>query len=129
MICRQVPVLTIAAGTVDQQTGVHTPGIEIILANLSRRFGQSDAETAIMHVIDLLTFHRVHSESIDDALSRFETLRHMAGDEMPHNFSLPFQVQAWLLLTGLGIPRSSWPLLRARYCILFLLLLGAVFRC
>ena len=69
-------------------------------------------ETSTRCIIELLQFRRRGSESIDEALSRFETCRQQTQTQAV-GFDLPIPVVAWLLLEALRVPRASWPLVLA----------------
>ena len=56
----------------------------------------------------MLSFRRRPSENIDDALSRFETLRQQTRTQA-RGFELPIPVTCWLLLEAMHIPRQTWP--------------------
>ena len=66
-------------------------------------------EESQRRTIELISFRRVPGESIDDALSRLEMLRHSA--DSLHGFGMPAGTLSWFLLHGLSIPRMSWPMI------------------
>ena len=84
-------------------------GLKILLRGLERRHGGFAVETSTRCVIELLQFRRRIAESIDEALSRFETCR-MQAQMQAAGFDLPVPVASWLLLEALRVPRASWPL-------------------
>ena len=86
-----------------------TTGLAILLRGLERRHGGFAVETSTRCIIELLQFKRRGSESIDEALSRFETCRQQTQTQAV-GFDLPIPVVAWLLLEALRVPRASWPL-------------------
>lgn len=59
-------------------------------------------------------FRRRSSESIDEAMSRFETLRNRVRQSAP-GFDLPVPVTTWLLLEAVYMPRQMWPLVLAPF--------------
>jgi len=96
-----------------QATGVRETGLAYLLAGLSRRHGQYEIETATTAIIELLGFRRARAENVDEALSRFETLR-QAADINAH-FELPVPVLSWTLLEASSVPRPMWPLVLAPF--------------
>ena len=85
-------------------------GVDVLLGQLIRRYGQFDVETSIFSIIELLTYRRNHHELIDDALARFEAIRSRVEAEHVPNFAMPPAASVWLLLEALSIHRDSWPL-------------------
>ena len=59
----------------DPNAGAIVAGLTMLVDGLERRFGQFAVETSTWCIIDLLGFRRRATESIDEALARFETLR------------------------------------------------------
>ena len=74
-LVRQVPVAELRDGRLDPITGAVETGLSILLRGLERRHGGFAVETSTRCIIELLQFKRRGSESIDEALSRFETCR------------------------------------------------------
>ena len=85
------------------------PGIEILISGLRRRFGASEVETSVSAVIEMLTFRRLHHESIDDAIGRFEIVQGRAADL--GNFQIGFGGLGWMVLNQLSVPQIHWPVL------------------
>ena len=108
-LVRQVPVAELRDGRLDPLTGVIESGLKILLRGLERRHGGFAVETSTRCIIELLQFRRRGGESIDEALSRFETCR-MQTQTQATGFDLPVPVASWLLLEALRVPRASWPL-------------------
>ena len=96
----------------DPLTGAVESGLTLLTRGLIRRLGQFAVETSTRCIIHLLTFRRLGKESVDEALSRFETLR-MQVRAQPAGFELPIPVTCWLLFEAMYIPRSTWPLVLA----------------
>ena len=96
-------------GQIDPATGVIDSGLRILVRGLERRFGAFAVETSTRVTIDLLQFRRRGTESIDEALARFETLRGQVRAQAA-GFDLPIPVTAWLLLEALQVPvgRGPW---------------------
>ena len=77
---------------------------------MRRRFGPLDVQTSISTIVELLTFRRIERESIDDAITRFESLRaRVAG--LDDNFVLPTPVLSLLFLEAMQVPKPAYPLL------------------
>jgi len=108
-LARVVPTTQLRDGRVDAVTGVITSGLAMLVQGLERRFGQFAVETSTRVIIDLLGFRRRQTESIDEALARFETARGQVQAQAT-GFDLPTPVLAWLPLEALHIPRRTWPL-------------------
>ena len=108
-LVRQVPVAELRDGRLDPVTGAQETGLQILLRGLERRHGGFAVETSTRCIIELLQFKRKGAESIDEALSRFETCR-MQTQTLATGFDLPVPVVSWLLLEALRVPRASWPL-------------------
>ena len=106
-LVRQVPVAELRDGRLDPLTGAIESGLTILLRGLERRHGGFAVETSTRCIIELLQFKRRGAESIDEALSRFETCR-MQTQTQAVGFDLPIPVVAWLLLEALRVPRASW---------------------
>ena len=108
-LVRGVPAAELRDGRQNPQTGVIDTGLQILVRGLERRFGAFAVETSTRVIIDLLQFRRRGSESIDEALARFETLRGRVQAQAA-GFDLPVPVTSWLLLEALHVPRRTWPL-------------------
>ena len=106
---REPPPKLLQQGRIDAAGLQIQTGLEVLLSGLRRRFGSLGIETSVKAIIDLITFKR-GNENIDEALSRFETLRNQV-QEAGEGFRLPIPVTAFLLLEALSIPRPVWPLI------------------
>ena len=73
---RHIPPTSLRDGAV--VGGQQIDGLGILLRGLTRRFGGFQEETAQHAIVELLSFRRVGSESVDDAIGRFETLHSTA---------------------------------------------------
>ena len=111
-LARSVPTQQLRDGRVDPLTGQQVTGMTMLVQGLTRRFGQFAVETSTRCIIDLLGFRRRPTESIDEALARFETLRGQVQAQAA-GFELPVPVLGWLLLESLFIPRRTWPVVLA----------------
>ena len=74
-LAREVPVGELRDGRWDATNGVQETGLAILMRGLARRFGAFAFETSTRCIIELLQFKRRGHENVDEALSRFETLR------------------------------------------------------
>ena len=92
----------------DGQVG-HVGGPQLMLRGLQRRYGQQEIETTVQAMVEFITYRRLQSESIDDAISRFETLRVRA--EQLGEFTMSVPATAFQLLQQLHVPKSVWPLI------------------
>ena len=90
-LARELPTTELRDGRVDAQTGAVDSGLTILVRGLARRFGQFAVETSTRCIIDMLSFRRLSSENIDEALSRFETLRQQTRMQAM-GFELPIPV-------------------------------------
>ena len=106
---RDVDPAVLRNGRTDPLTGVQTAtGLEVLIEGLWHRHGQFEIETATSAIIELLQFRRRQNESVDESLSRFETLRRATRDV--NGFELPIPVVSWLALEAMEIPKPMWPL-------------------
>ena len=114
VLARHIPPENLRDGT--QVAGPHgqmqqLDGLSLLIRGLTRRFGGFAEETAQHSIVELLAFRRLGSESVDDALGRFETL-HATATEVA-GFDMGHGALSWMLLTAMEIPRPAWPLLLA----------------
>ena len=107
-LVREVPPEALRDGRVSPETGEHETGMQMLVRGLERRHGLFAVETSTKAIIDLLRFQR-GSESVDEALSRFETIRVQVRQLAP-GFDLPVPVTSWLLLEAMQAPRRLWHL-------------------
>jgi len=56
--------------------------------------------------IELLTFRRLPTESIDDTICRYEIVRGTA--EQLGDFNIGVGAMSWLMLTHIGVPKTFW---------------------
>ncbi len=91
------------------KNGVQEAVLGLLMRGLARRFGAFGIETSTRCIIELLAFRRRQSENVDEAFSRFETLRSQARGQGV-GFDLPIPVTCWLLVEAMHIPRPTWPL-------------------
>ena len=108
-LAREVSPGELRDGRWDATGGAQEPGLALLVRGLARRFGAFAIETSTRCIIELLTFRRRQSENVDEALSRFETLRSQVRGQAV-GFGLPIPVTCWLLLEAMHIPRPTWPL-------------------
>ena len=109
-LIRELPAKQLREGRLDLMTGEQTQtGLELLLGGLTKRYGQYEIETTATSIVELLFFVRSGHESLDEALSRFETLRNRA-ENCGAGFSLPVTVVGYLILEKMHVPRPMWPL-------------------
>ena len=65
-----------------------------------------EAETAARSVSELMNFRKLHSETIDGFLVRFDILRNRAPDR--GGMALNWEGMGWLLLNALGTSPEVW---------------------
>ena len=109
-LVRELDPTLLAQGRIDEQTGVQLQtGVQVLITGLCRRFGSLGVESSTKAIIGLISFKRGNAH-IDEALSRFETIRNQVqhhGD----GFEMPVQATACMLIESMNIPRAVWPLL------------------
>lgn len=109
IVVREIPIGTlINGGLVPDAAGnpVQLTGIGMLLRILERRYGAAPQEVQIHALSEFMGFVRGHHESTDAVLARFEILLNKA--ELQGGFQFGPQIKAWLLLSHLRIPRTSW---------------------
>ena len=87
------------------------PGLELLMRMLARNYAALAQEEELHSISALMGFRRRQAESTDECVGRFELVRHHA--EQAGQVILPVSVQAWLLMSALGVSRDRWPLLLA----------------
>jgi len=109
-IARQVPTIDLMNGFVqdigDGQGAIWRSGVDLLLYGLSKKFGSLTAETAINDMTALVAFRRRAGEPVDEALARWDLLRHRA--EARGGFVLQPPQAGWMVLNALGIPSTQW---------------------
>ena len=90
---------------------VLVPGLQCLIRALERRYAPLEQEMQVFVLSEMLGFRRQGSETIDDALVRFESARNKALQVAA--FDMSEIGLAWLALNGLGISKDRWPLLLA----------------
>ena len=95
-LAREVPVGELREGRWDPINGVQESGLKILMRGLPRRIGAFAIETRPRCIIELPQFKRRGHEHVDEALSRFETLRAQVRARAI-GFELPIPVTCWLL--------------------------------
>ena len=73
-LVRAAPAQELRDGRVNPATQAVDTGFQILVRGLERRFGAFAVVTSTRVIIDLLQFRRKGTESIGEALARFETL-------------------------------------------------------
>ena len=104
-LVREVPTTELRDGRLDPITGAIDSGLTLIVRGLTRRFGQFAVETFTECIMSMLTFRRLATENVNEALSRFETLRQQVRTQAA-GFELPVPVTCWLLLEAMHISFS-----------------------
>lgn len=114
-VMREVPtaLLTLGQDFVDAAGNqAHRTGLEVLVRILQARYGALPQEQQIFAVSELMTFHRMHGETTDEMLARWDIIMFRAVENGGVvNFNPP--VRAWIILTHLRIPRGIWPTLLA----------------
>lgn len=105
-LIREIPPHVLQHGQVNQQTGVHTPGIMILAETLVQRYAPLEAETAARSVAELMSFRKLPTETVDGFLVRFDILRNRAANR--GGMALNWEGMGWLLLNALGVNPEVW---------------------
>ena len=88
-------------------------GLQFLLRGLERRFGEEELDSAIQAAVELLTFRRLESETIDNVLGRYELVRNRS--DRIAGMHIGEGVLSWLLLTHLNVSKRDWPVLLAPF--------------
>ena len=86
-----------------------TTGLECLIRALQRRYGPLQQELEIHVLTEILGFRRLPAEDTDSCIGRFEIARDRALQGA--NFDMSWVGFAFLLLTALHVPKTSWPIL------------------
>ena len=86
-------------------------GVAYLMRTLEHQYAPLQQEEQLWSISQLMGFRRKQAESTDEAVARFELVRHHA--QAAGQIVLPTVVTAWLLLSALGIARERWPMLLA----------------
>ena len=92
-----------------QNQPVQATGLECLIRALLRRFGPLQQELEIFVLNEIFSFRRLPNEDVDSVISRFELTRDRAN--VGANFDMSWVGFAYLLLTCIGLAKSTWPLL------------------
>ena len=90
---------------------VQFTGLEALVRALSRRYAPLAQELEVFCIAEILQFQRKPGEDTDGVISRFELTRTKAVNGA--GFDMSWIGFSFLLLTILGIQRTSWPLILA----------------
>lgn len=105
-LIREIPPNVLQNGRVDPQTGVVTPGLMVLAETLITRYGPLDSEVSTRAVSDLINIRRMHGESVDGFLVRFDVLRNRAANRA--GMAINFNGLSWILLNSLGVGPEQW---------------------
>ena len=89
--------------------GVFKHGWQILLRQLDERFGRLTHEKTISYMTSFFTFRPKPTEGPDAIIARFEHVREGASERV--GLTLAWVSYSYVLLTCLGVPRRTWPLL------------------
>ena len=81
-------------------------GVVVLIRRLTERYGAQDVETQLKSVIEFMSFERMHGESMENALVRFEVLDYRASNQADFDLSVPGK--AFWLLTRCKVPMAAW---------------------
>ena len=84
----------------------HVPGLMLVCRLLAQRFAPLESEIQTRVMSEMLNFQRLPNESIDSSLTRYEVLRHRAGQR--GGFAMNATSQAYILLNGLRLHPQQW---------------------
>jgi hypothetical protein len=75
-LAREIDIQVLAQGAVqdigDGQGAVQHTGVTLLLYALARKFSPLDFETTVKAVAEFMSFRRIHGDSIDAALARWD---------------------------------------------------------
>ena len=94
-----------------QGNPVQVTGLEMLIRALERRYGPLAQELEVHSIAELLQFRRNAGEDTDSVVNRFNLTKARAFNGA--GFDMSWVGFGFLLLTILGIPKTSWPLLLA----------------
>ena len=106
-LARQIDPVTLQQGGDIIQNGmqVRVTGLLFLLHQLSKRYAPLDEEMNIRAVSELMHFRRGQNESIDEFLTRFETIRYQAGE---NGFEMNVSAMAWHMLQAMHLSPETW---------------------
>ena len=105
-LVREIPPNVLQNGRVDPQTGNQVAGVMVLAETLVQRYAPLEAETAARAVSELMNFKKLHSETTDGFLVRFDILRNRAANR--GGMALNWEGMGWLLLNALGASPEVW---------------------
>ena len=82
------------------------PGLFVVLRGLSRKYAPLGQEVSVQAIAEATSFAMRPGESIDSALSRFETMQFIANRD--GGFNPGPSGWSWMLLKGLSIHPQRW---------------------
>ena len=113
-LIRELDVNVLSAGGIfndNQGQPAQYTGLECLIRALERRYAPLEQELEIHVIAEMLQFRRNPNEDTDSVVNRFNLVRGKALQGA--GFDMSWVGFAFLLLTVLGIPKTSWPLLLA----------------
>ena len=114
-IVREVPVDLLRDGQdfIDANgQQAHRTGLQVLVRLLQQRYGALPQEQQIFAVSELMTFHRLHHETTDEMIARWDVVMFRAIEQGGVVAFNPV-IRAWIILTHLRIPRHLWPTILA----------------
>ena len=87
-------------------------GMQVLVRVLQQRYRALPQEQQIFAVSELMTFHRLHHETTDEMLARWDVVMFRAVEQGGVQAFNPV-IRAWIILTHLKIPRNLWPTILA----------------
>ena len=105
-LVREIAPHVLRDGVVDPQTGNHVPGVMVLARTLAERYAPLETELQTQAMSELMSFSKIHSESVDQCLTRFDVLRHRAQQRAGLNMTP--QGLSWLLLNGFKLRPDMW---------------------
>ena len=105
-LVREIAPHVLRDGIADPQTGNHVPGVMVLARTLAERYAPLETELQTQSMSELMSFCKIHSESVDQCLTRFDVLRHRAHQRAGLNMTP--QGLSWLLLNGFKLRPDMW---------------------
>ena len=104
-VVREIPAELLRNGRVNAQGQVET-GLMVLMRTLAERYSPLEVESSTRSIAELINLRRIHGESMDSYLTRFDVLRNRAQNR--GNMQMGIPGLAWMLLNGLRATPDVW---------------------
>ena len=109
-LAQEIPVQQLTDGGLvdlgDNNGPQQINGLAYLLHRLSQRFHDSEIETSIRAISEIMSFQRLNWESVDEAIIRFDILTYRSEGV---GFDMTPPGKAWWLMLALRVPFNLWP--------------------